>query len=143
MKEYIVSIDILTESSVIEKQLSELFGLTGLKFNCRKTKSGLLWKIESNLGEEASLIDQIESIAMAFKNPADLSAIDKSIVKEVSLVIGVFCDTVTCTINFPVKCLALIRNHFPSCDVEITFYPCTEKKESAKKGKQKGDRLLF
>jgi hypothetical protein len=125
MKEYDVSLDILADESTISRsQLAKLLGVKTQHFNRRKIEQGALWKIGSDCAKNQPLNDQVMSILSKIKGREPIKTSET--IKGVTLNIGVFYDTVTCTVNLGGKFLARLVSCFPDITIEVTCYPSNE-----------------
>ncbi len=124
MKEYIISLNFITSSSVKKKLISDQLNLKDDKIHCQKLENDMLWRIESSLDKESSIIEHIGCIVSMV--PSDLSSDFGELIKEMYIDIGVFYDTLTCSVSLSGKCINLINKTFNNIDIEITCYPCED-----------------
>jgi hypothetical protein len=120
MKEYDVSLDVVADSSVASKVAQQL-GVKTEFSSWKKSKQGTLWKIESGRPKKQPLNDHIVSILSKIKGRKPCKT--EGLVKGIVLNVGVFYDTITCTINFPSKSLTKLISRFPDIIIEVTCYP--------------------
>ena len=124
MKEYIVSLNILTSSSATSEQLSEFLGIPDSMPIHRKIDRGLLWRIESDLEKQTPLNEHVNILISRL--PSTISMCPNDFIQEIYLSIGVFHDSVTCTVSFPNECLKFVLSKCPKMAIEIACYPCEE-----------------
>ncbi|MFH0926673.1 MAG: hypothetical protein V1872_13750 [bacterium] len=131
MKEYMVSLDIITSLSTTSQSMSELLGSRCSMLECTEIDHGSLWRLESNLDEKVSLKAHVESIIAMI--PSGISVKSNDFIKELYLVIGVLYYSATCTVTFPFECISLLISKFPGINIEIICYPCSEELDDEKK----------
>lgn len=119
MKHFNVSLDVIT----VGPTKPDFFANSGIdleNLSNRKLREGTLWRLESALGEEASIEEQIESI-FTLVQPRNING--NGI--RAYLSIAVFYDTATCSVQIPPTWISLL--HGTQITIEITCYPGTEK----------------
>ncbi len=121
MKEYNVSLNLVTDFSVKEEHLLNFFENKDLLLSHKKIDSGVLWIIEPFLKKDDSVTDQIISISELIL--PNLLEKHKDIFKRIYIDIAVFYDTYVCSVNFTGECLRYISGIYPETDIEITCYP--------------------
>jgi uncharacterized Fe-S cluster-containing MiaB family protein len=123
MKEYMVSLNLVTNLTVTEKDVIKLFP-AATRLNHRAIGDKELWRLESQLGKQESIPKQIESI-LSFARGNRLFEIG-SLIKMLYFDIGVFFDTANCSVTIPSDCLRSITRLSPEIGIEITCYPTSE-----------------
>jgi hypothetical protein len=125
MKEYDVSLEILVNESIISRsQLAQVLGIESQHFNHKKIEQGALWKIESDCAKHQPLNEQVLSILSKIKSRDPIKT--SKTIKGTTLNIGVFYDTVTCTVILGGEYLSRLVSSFPDITIEVTCYPSND-----------------
>lgn len=119
MREYIVSIDIITALTASSYRISQLLGVSKSMLNYKIVNNEIIWKLPSELDNNTELIDHIEHI-LSFVYFDLNSKVD---FRSIYLNIGVLYDTFTCTVELTSEYLSLIKSKIPEIGIEITCYP--------------------
>ncbi len=124
MKEYIVSLDFLTSTSVTALQLSELIGIEETALTSRpsqRIEDGIYWRFEPAADDKADLTAGIELVS-ANVHPQHPIREDGNI-KDIYLSIGALYDTFECSVCLPCPSLALLTTKFPDLGITNVTYP--------------------
>lgn len=124
MKQYSVSLNIMTNRSVTASSLAVALEVTTSLLEMRSERDLVLWTIEPNLDKRGSLGDKIESILGIFPNGKAIKT-PKQVV-SIYLVIAVYYDSATCTVDIPSNFLGRMLSKLPEMVLEIVCYPCNE-----------------
>jgi hypothetical protein len=123
MKEFIVSLDIVTQK-MSAKEFSNTFSVNPSVFIQKEFEDYMLWRAESKLGKSATLEEHISTILelipmsfLPYKNKFQ-------VFKGVYINVGVFYDTITCTVEIPYKCVEMLEKL--GVGMQISCYPSTE-----------------
>ncbi len=127
MKEYLVSLDIITSSSVTDSQLAELLGLSRSLLAQRETKRGRLWRLISDVDQKVPFEKHIETLLTMI--PTNLVIGSDSVISRIYLSIGILYDSATCSIRLTKEQLHFLVSKCPDLDIEITCYPCEKDEE--------------
>ena len=120
MKEYLVSIDIIMKHTSSEK-FGDLFDLASSSFECLNLSDSLLFRIKSNIEPNLTIREHINAIFANFGNTVIKSRMNSK--TDVAYInIGVFCDTITCTVDISFDCLELLAAH--GVGAQISYYLC-------------------
>jgi hypothetical protein len=117
MKEYLVSLDILTPL-ISPRQFTNRFGVAASLFQTRKLKKDILWSLESHLGGKATLADHVKAI---FKKIPVIVLEGKRFPTSAYINVGVLYDTYTCSVGVPADCVSLLEKH--GLGMEFSCYP--------------------
>ncbi|MCC6503430.1 MAG: hypothetical protein IT362_09875 [Deltaproteobacteria bacterium] len=121
-KYYSVSLDIVTNKTT-SAQIVSAFGIKIDDLVSIKDKQKTIWKFFSDCKKNQKLEDHIISITSKIKK----HKISKSnlVYKAILLDVGIFYDTVTCTVNIKGDLLKEIIELIPDISIEVTCYPTT------------------
>ncbi len=124
MKEYIVSLDFLTSTSVTALQLSELIGIEETALTSRpsqRIEDGIYWRFEPSADDKADLAAGIELVNTNV-HPQRPIREDENI-KDIYISIGVIHDLAVCGEYLSFPSLALLTAKFPDLGITIITYP--------------------
>ncbi len=126
MKQFIVSLNLVTSNSIKKKQIVNIFERDNYNLTDRELRSGKgrLWRIESTLDDSEPLFNHLDSIVSAISLKELLNC--KSFVENIYFDIGVLSDTYTCTVDFPFKAIKCIADFYPGIELSVTYYPSEE-----------------
>ncbi len=125
-KEYMISLDFLTSTSVTALQLSELIGVEETALDSipiRTGKDEIYWRFESTDENAAELSAGIEALISSI-HPQHPINVDENI-RAIYLSIGVLCGSYTCTVNLSLPFLAPLITMFPDLVIESVAYSST------------------
>ncbi len=122
-KEYIISLDFVTSTSVTALQLSELIGVEETALDSRPSrtvKDEIYWRFEPTGENFVELAEGIEVLISSI-HPQRPINVDENI-REIYLSIGVLCKSYTCTVNLPLPLLAPLITMFPDLIIGSVAY---------------------
>lgn len=120
MKKYDVTLDVLTRGLSIT-DFAKLLGVDQSAITCRKKGSDNMCRIVSGCRTQIPLADQVKTLLSKVRCKKPI-AVTKN-VKKVYLNVGVFYDSVTCSVNVSGDCLNMLIAKFPDASLELSCYP--------------------
>lgn len=122
MKDYEVSLVIITNTSVYESQIQKLFKIREIEISKRDIDDKILWRIEFENSDH--ILGSIKSITSIIC----VESLEKctNILEKIYFDIVVYCDTYTCSFTLSNECLQLIAGLHPKLFIEVTCYPTEE-----------------
>lgn len=124
MKEYMISLDFVTTTSVTSSQLSKLIGIEETYLTSRVARDDeniLYWRFEPSDDEDIELAAGVE-LLISSSHIQNTIKLDENII-AIYLSIGVLCDSYTCTTNLSLPSLAPLIAKIPELAIEIVAYP--------------------
>ena len=122
MKQYMVSVNFITDASLDETEFLKEFAGQGFNVDNRLFEEGLRWRVgPSDVKEEATLDEWIKAIT-----PLDLINYLPKYINKISCIyfdLVVFFDTDNCSVSLSNEWLKLIHDLYPGIELEITCYP--------------------
>jgi hypothetical protein len=110
MKEFIVSLDIVTQR-MSAQDFTHILGVEDLVFDSREFEGRILWRVESNLEKTTTLLEHVNAIF----NRVPISFLRdkkrKLPFESAYINVGVFHDTITCTVEIPYECVEMLKKH--------------------------------
>lgn len=121
MKEYTVSLNMISDISLEEDQITATMKGKKVFISQRELKEGVLWSIESSSGKDASIQEQIKDLSGLF----NYKKLDRTfgLFRKVYIDIAVYYDTYTCSVSLSNSIIETVTKFFPLADIEITCYP--------------------
>lgn len=123
MKTYKVSFDILASRMTTGVQISEILGINSKELDFKEFEDTTVWKIQSDCEEQKAINEHILSILSKITKRQNSK---NELIKKVVLNIGVFYDTITCSVNIGSEHLNKLSSFFPDFEIEATCYPIEE-----------------
>lgn len=118
-----VSFNLVTDSSIAENEIKKILDDDTTLTN-REMDHKMLWRIESPLDEQESILIHIRKI-ISNMSIAKMKEIEKAIL-EIYFDIGVMYDTFTCSTLLTSECIDTIHKFNEKAGVNITCYPTNE-----------------
>ena len=114
----------LSDASVNRAQVVEIVKGNEVYLSDREIHSGVLWRVDSKVDENSSVLDQVRSIISiisfdSFKKYNELF-------EKIYFDIAIYHNTYTCSLNLSGECLKLITGLDPEIGIELTCYPAEE-----------------
>ena len=98
MKEFMVSLNIITNSLVNNDDMLNELGIPKMDIDKRESTDSIMWIIESMHDKSMSILEHIIYLSSLFDD--DKIIIPNQVIKDIYLIIGVVYDTATCTVAF-------------------------------------------
>jgi len=124
LKEHLVALNIITNSSISRDALISEFNAPNLMLVHRELEDGLMWIVESQLDVGKPLLDHINYLISVFDHAGQIKATEA--VRKIYMNIGVIYDTASCTVALPNEVIQTLLRVFPDLNIEITCYPSNE-----------------